>query len=104
MFIAIEYFSKFHRVAFYKLFGFLSLTGKIPWTTASGDDARVGSIVPSTLVDPSKGTETIPPQKTAPVGSTKGGSADTDGSKAMVVQPTPKLGMPKKFSLKRAPA
>ena len=89
---------------FLKLFDFLSPAGKIPRIATSGDDARVGSIVPSTLVDPSKGTETIPPQKTAPVGSTKGGSADTDGSKAMVVQPTPKLGMPKKFSLKRAPA
>ena len=94
-YVPIDYFSSFHRVAFLKLFCLLSLGDKVLWTTASGDDVGVG---------PVKGTKTIPPQKTAPVGSTKGGSADTDGSKAMVVQPTPKLGMPKKFSLKRAPA
>ena len=89
---------------FSQAFSILGPAGKVPRITASGDDAGMGSKVPSTPADLSKGTEAIPPQKTAPAGSTKGGNAGTGGSKAMVVQPAPKLGMPKKFSLKRAPA
>ena len=69
--VAIEYFPKFYRVAFLKLFGLLSLAGKMPRTTTSGDDAGVGSKVPSTLVDPSKGTGYTLSQKTAPAGSSK---------------------------------
>ena len=74
------------------------------WTTASGDDAGVASKVPSTLADSSKGTATTLPQSTVAASSTKQGNASSGGSKAMVVQPTPKLGMPKKFSFKRAPS
>ena len=85
-------------------FSFLSPAGKMPWTSASGDDAGVGSTVPSTPVDPSKGTKTIPPQKTAPAGSSEGGSAGAGGSRALVVGVLPKLSMPKKLSMKRAPA
>ena len=99
-YVAIEYFSEFHRIALLKLlcFSFLSPAGKMPWTSASGDDARVGSTVPSTPVDPSKGT------KTAPAGSSKGGGAGAGGSRALVVGVLPKLSMPKKLSMKRAPA
>ena len=97
-------FLSFIELPFFKLFGFLSLAGKMPRTTASGDYAGVGSIVRSTPADLSKGMETIPPQKIVPAGSTKGGSAGTGGSKALVIEPAPKLAMPKKLSLKRAPA
>lgn len=81
----------------------------MPWTAASGDDTRVGSTVPSTPVDLSKGTKAIPLQKTVPVGSSKQGGA-TQGEKgagvgrALIVRPLPKLIAPRKLSMKRASA
>jgi len=76
----------------------------MPQTTASGDDAGVGSTVPSTLADSSKGTEAIPLQKTAPTGGSKGGGAGTGDNRALVVGPLPKFTTAKKLSMKRAPA
>ena len=81
----------------------------MPRTTTSGDDAGVGSTVPSTPVDPSKGTKTILPQKTAPAGSSKGGGAaqgekGAGASKALITEPLPKLTAPRKLIMKRAPA
>ena len=70
-FVAIGCFPKFYRVAFLKLFGLLSLAGKMPRTTTSGDDAGVGSKVPSTLADSSKGIGATQSQKTALAGSSK---------------------------------
>ena len=68
----------------------------------------MGSKVPSTLVDTSKGTQTILPKTTAPVGSSKGsgatlGEKGAGGSKALVVGPLPKLSALKKLLLKKAP-
>jgi len=78
----------------------------VPRTSTSGDDAGVGSTVPSTPVDPSKGTKTILPQKTAPAGSSKGGGALGEKGagigKALIVGPLPKLSAPKKLPLKKA--
>ena len=39
--------------------------------TSSGDDTRVGTTVPSTLVDPSSRTKTISLKKTTSAGSSK---------------------------------
>ena len=92
------------ELLFFKLSGFLSPTGKMPRTIASGDDAGVGSKVPSTLVDPSKGTGTTLSQKTAPAGGSKEGDAGDDGSRALVIGSLPKFSVAKKLSMKRAPA
>ena len=72
--------------------------------TASGDDAGVGSKVPSTPADSSKGIETIPLQKTALAGGSKGGGASTGDNRALVVGPLPRFTTAKKLSMKRAPA
>ena len=40
------------------IFAFSRSAAKVPRTLASGDDAVVGHTVPSTTVDPSKGTGT----------------------------------------------
>jgi hypothetical protein len=90
-------------------FVFLCSADKVSRTSASGDDAWVGSKVPSTPVDPSKGTKTIPPKKTALAGSSEGGAAaqrekGAGASKALVVEPLPKLTAPKKLPMKKAPA
>ena len=68
----------------------------VPQTTASGDDVVVGQIVPSTIVDPSKGTVT-----TQPASSSSIGDARCSGGKAMIVRPPPKFGM-RKLALTRA--
>jgi len=77
-------------------------------TTASGDDAGVGSKVPSTPADPSKGTQTAPPKITAPASSSKGSCAalrekGAGAGKALIVGPLPKLSAPKKLRLNKAP-
>ena len=69
----------------------------MPWTSASGDDAVVGQIVPSTTVDPSKGTGT-----TLPASSSNVDNAGDTGKQAVIVRPTRKFGT-KKIAFKRAP-
>ena len=76
-------------------------------TTASGDDAGVGSKVLSTPADPSKGTQTTPLKTTTSAGSSKGSSAvqgekGAGANKALVVEPLPKLMAQKKLPIKKA--
>ena len=68
----------------------------MPWTSASGDDAVVGQTIPSTIVDPSKGTGT-----TLPASSSNVDNARNTGSQAIIVKPTRKFGI-KKLAVKRA--
>ena len=69
----------------------------MPRTSASGDDAVVGQTVPSTIVDPSKGTGT-----TLSVSSSDVNKASDAGKQAIVVKPARKIGI-KGLALKRAP-
>ena len=69
----------------------------MPRTTASGDDVVVGQTVPSTTVDPSKGTVT-----TRSMSSSSIGDAGDTGSKAVIVRPTGKFGA-RKPALTRPP-
>ena len=69
----------------------------MPRTSASGDDAVVGQTVPSTTVNPSKGTGT-----TLPATSSNVESAGNAGKQAVIVRPTRKFGV-KVLALKRAP-
>ena len=69
----------------------------MPRTSASGDDAVVGQTIPSTTVDPSKGTGT-----TLPASSSNVDNAGDAGSQVVVVKPTRKFGM-KRLAFKRAP-
>ena len=69
----------------------------MPRTSASGDDAVVGQIVPSTIVDSLKGTGT-----TLPVSSYNVESAGNMGKQTVVYRPTRKFGV-KALALKRAP-
>ena len=65
-------------------------------TSPSGDDTVVGQSVPSTIVDPSKGTGT-----TLPASSSNVDNAGDTGSQAVIVRPTRKFGI-KKLAVKRA--
>ena len=69
----------------------------MPRTSASGDYAVVGQTVPSTTVDPSKGTRT-----TLPASSSNVDNAGDTGKQAIIVRPTQKFGT-KKVAFKRAP-
>ena len=69
----------------------------MPRISASGDDAVVGQTVPSTTVDPSKGTGT-----TLPVSSSNVNNTDDVGKQAVIVRPFRKLGI-KALAFKRAP-
>ena len=69
----------------------------MPRTLASGDDAVVGRIVPSTTADPSKGTGT-----TLPASSSSVDNAGNAGKQAVIVRPTRKFGT-KKLAIKRIP-
>ena len=69
----------------------------MPRTSASRDDAVVGQTVPSTTVDPSKGTGT-----TLPVSSSNVNNTDDVGKQAVIVRPFRKLGI-KALAFKRAP-
>ena len=69
----------------------------MPRTSASGDDAVVGQTIPSTIVDPSKGTGTTLLVSSSNVNNT--GDAD---KQAVIVRLTRKFGV-KVLSLKRAP-
>ena len=60
VYFALDYFLSFIELLFLKLFCFSSPADKVSRTTTSGDDAGVGMKVPSTPVDPSKGTQTTP--------------------------------------------
>ena len=69
----------------------------MPRTSASGDDAMVGQIVPSTTVDSSKGTGT-----TLPASSSNVDKAGDTGKHALIVKPTRRFGI-KALALKRDP-
>ena len=69
----------------------------MPRTSASGDDTVVGQTVPSTIVDPSKGTGT-----TLLASSFDVNKAGDAGKQALVVKPGRKFGI-KGLALKRAP-
>ena len=69
----------------------------MPRISASGDDAVVGQTVPSTTVDPSKGTGT-----TLPVSSSNVSNTDDAGKQAVIVRPSQKLGI-KALAFKGAP-
>ena len=66
-------------------------------TSISRDEAVVGQTVPSTIVDPSKGTGTTLPASSSNVNNT--GDA---GKQAIIMRPSRKLGM-KALAFKRAP-
>ena len=69
----------------------------MPQISASGDDAMVGQTVPSTIVDPSSGTEATPSASSSDV------NIAGDASKqAMVVKSARKFGI-KGLPLRRAP-
>ena len=70
----------------------------MPRTSASGDDTVVGQTVPSTTVDPSKGTGT-----TLPASSSNVDKASDAGKQALIVKPARKFGI-KGFAPKRAPS
>jgi hypothetical protein len=74
----------------------------MPRTASSGDDARVGSKVPSTLVDSSKGTGTTLLQKSAPASSSNVSDAGNTGGSALS-KPPPKFSI-RKLVVKRASA
>ena len=69
----------------------------MPRISVSGDDTVVGQSVPSTTVDPSKGTGTILSASNSNVHI----AGDT-GKQALVVKPAHKFGI-KDLALKRAP-
>ena len=69
----------------------------MPRTSAYGDDVVVGRTVPSTIVDPSKGTGT-----TLPASSSNVDNAGNAGKQAVIMRPTRKFGV-KTFAVKRAP-
>ena len=69
----------------------------MPRTSASGDDAVVRQIVPSTTVDPSKGTGT-----TLPASSSDVDIAEDASKQTVIVRPTRKFGV-KTLAVKRAP-
>ena len=68
----------------------------MPRTTASGDDAVVGQTVPSTTVDPSKGTGT-----TQLASSSNVHDAGDTGGKAIIVRPPREFGV-RKLAMTRA--
>ena len=69
----------------------------MPWTSASGDDTVVGQTVPSTAVDPLKGTGT-----TLSVSSSDVNKTGDAGKRATIAKPAYKFGI-KGLALKRAP-
>ena len=69
----------------------------MPRTSSSGDDAVLGQSLPSTTVNPSKGTGT-----THPASSSNVDNAGDAGKHAVIVRPSQKFGV-KAFALKRAP-
>jgi len=69
----------------------------MPWTLAAGDYTVVGQPIPSTIVDPSKGTGT-----TLSASSSDVNIAGDTSKQAIIVKPARKFGI-KGLALKRAP-
>lgn len=67
----------------------------MPRTSASGDDTMVGQSVPSTIVDPSKGTGT-----TFSTSSSDVNKAGDASKQALIVKPAHKFGI-KGLALRR---
>ena len=74
----------------------------MPRTIASGDDVVVGTKVPSTAADSSKGTRTTQPQKTTPSSNSNVSDTGNTGGGALVSRPPSKFGV-RKLAVKRAP-
>ena len=82
----------------YICFAFSSPSAKMPWTSSAfGDDIVVGQTIPSTAVDPLKGTRT-----TLSASSFDVNIAGETGKQALVVKPARKFGI-KGLALRRAP-
>ena len=79
------------------IFDFLSPATKLPWTASSRDNAMLDQSVPSTIVDPSKGTRT-----TLSASSSDVNKVGDTCKKALVVKPACKFGI-KGLALRRAP-
>ena len=75
----------------------------MPQTTTSGDDAVVGTKVPSTSADSSKGTGTTQPQKSAPASSSNISDAGNARSGVLINKPLTKFAI-KNLSVRRASA
>ena len=72
----------------------------MPQTTTSGDDAVVGTKVPSTTADSSKGAGTTGPQKSAPVSSSNANDVGNTGSSALINKPLPKFAVKKLYRIR----
>ena len=72
----------------FKTFSSSTPAAKVPQTIASGDDVVGGQTVPSTTVDPSKGTGT-----TRPASSSNVSDAGNTGGNAVIEKPPPKFGV-----------
>ena len=73
----------------------------MPRTAASGDDAVVGTKVPSTTADSLKEMGTTQPQKSAPASSSNVSDTGNIGRSALINKPLPKFAI-KKLSIIRA--
>ena len=67
----------------------------MPRTAASGDDAVVGTKVPSTTADSLKEMGTTQPQKSAPASSSNISDAGNARSGALINKPLPKFAIEK---------
>jgi len=76
---------------------FSSLAAKMPQASASEDDTVVGQSVPSTIVDPSKGTGT-----TFSASSSDVNKAGDVGKQALIVKSAGQFGI-KGLAMKKAP-
>ena len=76
---------------------FHSPTAKVPWTSASGDDATVEQTVPSTTVDPSSGI-----RATHSASSSNVNISGDAGKRAIIAKPARRFGI-KGLTLIRAP-
>ena len=79
VYFALDYFLSFIELLFLICFHFLKFGGQSVTNDSIWDDAGVGMKVPSTPVDPSKGTQTAPPKTTTSASSSKGGGAALGG-------------------------
>ena len=73
----------------------------MPQTTTSGDDAVVGTKVPSTSADSTKGTRTTHPQKSTPTSSSNISDTRNARSGVLINKPLPKFAI-KKLAVVRA--
>jgi len=72
----------------------------MPRTSASGDDAVVGTKVPSTTADSSKGAGTTQPQKSAPASSSNVSDTGNIGRSALINKPLPKFTAKKLYMIR----